>query len=136
MSLKPILLIVDDLEHVRDFYRDVAEEGGWTVVEAYDAATFDTAMSQPHDAVMLDLAMPSMTGIEGLELMAQRGETAPIVIASGQDENFLNMAMKLGRDLGLNMTLRLSKPIQLARLERSLDLLKAEVAKRKGQAAS
>jgi DNA-binding response OmpR family regulator len=124
---KPVLLIVDDLEHVREFYRDVAEECGWTVVEAFDVNSFETAINAPHDAIILDLAMPSMTGIEGLEMLARRKEAAPIVIASGQDESFLTMSMKLGRDLGLNMVMRLSKPIQLLKFERTLELLKDRV---------
>ncbi|MEM7730805.1 MAG: response regulator [Pseudomonadota bacterium] len=128
------LLVVDDLEHVRDFYRDVAEDKGWAVVEAFDAASFEAALDGPHDALILDLAMPSMTGIEGLELMASRKETAPIVIASGQDESFLNMSMKLGRDLGLNMTFRLSKPIQLVKFERTLDMLETSLSRAVGSA--
>lgn len=117
------ILLVDDLEEVRDFYRDVVEEKGWQCLEAFDAVSFEQALKEPHDAILLDLAMPTMTGIEGLHRLAERGSEAFIVIASGQDEPFLNMALKLGRSLGLNMVTRLQKPINLSKLENMLDLI-------------
>jgi CheY-like chemotaxis protein len=121
------LLIVDDLETVRDFYRDVAEEQGWTVTEAYDAASFKDAMTRTHDAIVLDLAMPSMTGIEVLELLAEAKTASSILIASGQDMQFLQMSMRMGRGLGLAMVASLSKPIRLVQFERALKKLESHM---------
>lgn len=117
------LLVIDDQNIVRASHRDAAEDMGWHVIEAFDANSIQSALSTPPDAILLDLSMPSMTGVEVLEVLADRNITSQIVIASGLDDQFLNMAMRRGRALGLNMVARLSKPIPPKKLEDALRAL-------------
>ncbi len=134
-ALKPTLLIIDDLPMVREFYRDLAQEEGWAVLEAYDAETFEAVLGKHYDAIILDLAMPSITGIEVMEALAARKDQSPIVISSGQGEKFIDMSMRLGRDLGLNMATRLTKPVDVSRLEQTLSFLEKTITASASQMA-
>ena len=81
------LLLADDHHLVREalsyYLRQTAEE---VIVE--EAATLDEALrkaaaSAPFDAVILDLRMPGMNGLGGLDAMRERLPGVPVVILSG-----------------------------------------------------
>ncbi len=81
------ILLADDHRLVRDglklFLDRLASE-----VDIVEAATFDEALSQASsveslDLIILDLAMPGMNGLTGLEVMRARFPGVPVVILSG-----------------------------------------------------
>jgi DNA-binding NarL/FixJ family response regulator len=80
------VLLVDDSEDVREVLRLlVAADGRLEVVgeavngrEAVDIA----ARLQP-DAIILDIAMPEMTGLEALPLLRERSPGSTVVIYAG-----------------------------------------------------
>jgi DNA-binding NarL/FixJ family response regulator len=81
------LLLADDHHLVREalsFYLRQTSEG----VQVEEAATLDEALCRvdkagPFDAVILDLRMPGMNGLIGLDRMRQRLPGVPVVILSG-----------------------------------------------------
>jgi len=82
------VLIVDDVEDTRFLYQRFFEWHGATVDVAADGAS---ALAQARrarpDVIVLDLAMPRMTGWEVLRALKADPRTAdiPVVVVSGQD---------------------------------------------------
>ncbi len=123
------LLVVDDEPEMRSMYRDVAEEMGFRVEEAGNQAEFVVTYDK-HDptAVLLDLTMPDIDGVELLRDLADRGCAAPIILASGQDERVISTAQRLGRMFGLTMIAVLQKPVAVSALEGALRSVWLEAA--------
>jgi DNA-binding response OmpR family regulator len=93
------VLVVDDSREARELARRALESEGFEVEEAPDggAALNSVADHQP-DLVLLDLAMP---GISGLEVLTQlrRSGTVPVMVLSGRgEESERVLALELGAD--------------------------------------
>lgn len=73
------------------------------------------------DLILLDLQMPRLDGVELLRLLAKKKSKSAIVLMSGMDKSVLQTTMSLGRELGLNMSGFLQKPLQLDALMDLLD---------------
>ena len=72
------ILIVDDDEFSRDLNRDILEEEGAVVTEAVNGkeALAIIKASEPFDAVLMDLVMPEMDGIEATAEIRKYEQTA------------------------------------------------------------
>ncbi len=98
VNRKPSVLIVDDEQVVCDLLYDELSERGYlctTVLSGDDAlAKLDT---QEFDAVLLDIRLPGMSGMEVLrEIWLNHPDTATIMITAVNDVNTAVEAMKLG----------------------------------------
>jgi len=92
------VLIVDDKEMMRDSVCSTLDRAGFTVVSSPDgAAALELVARQRPDAIVTDMRMPGMTGIELLEKVRQIDEDVPVVLmtAFGTIETAVK-AMKLG----------------------------------------
>jgi DNA-binding response OmpR family regulator len=75
------LLVIDDEPTVRMLVRLVFERQGYSVLEASDGATgLDLAMRTDPDIVLLDLALPEMSGIEVADRLPPR---TPVLLLTG-----------------------------------------------------
>jgi two-component system nitrogen regulation response regulator NtrX len=83
-SYRASLLIVDDESAVRDSLRMILEYEGYRVEEAVGGpqALARLADRLP-DAVLLDIKMPEMDGIEVLRALRERGYDVPVLMVSG-----------------------------------------------------
>ncbi len=92
------VLVVDDRELMRDGVAETLQRAGLTVVTATDgnAALEQIAKRRP-DAVVSDLKMPGMTGIELLEQVRKIDEDLPVILmtAFGAVDSAVK-AMKVG----------------------------------------
>jgi serine phosphatase RsbU (regulator of sigma subunit) len=80
-----VVLIVDDDDLVRRAFKRVLEHWGFTVAEARDGASgLDAARRQEFGAVLLDLRMPGMDGLDVLSVMVQEHPDIPVIVVSGQ----------------------------------------------------
>lgn len=121
------LLIVDDEPAIREYFRDVAEDMGYAVVEAGDRAEFVARYDQfMPTAVILDLSMPDADGVELLRELADRDCAASVLLASGQDKRVLATAQRVGENLGLSMEQALQKPIRVADLQEVLNRVRLD----------
>lgn len=107
-----VVLVVDDERRVRESVRVILEDEGYSVIEADDgeSALKRVAEDRP-EAVLLDVWMPGMDGIETLKGIKQQDQDLPVIIMSGHGniETAVN-ATKLGAfDF-------LEKPLSLDRL--------------------
>jgi len=94
------ILIADDHRMFRESLRNLLElEPDFTVIgEAGDgrAAVAQTRALKP-DVLLLDLAMPSMTGLEALEALTRAaGETRIILLTGAIDKREIVHALQLG----------------------------------------
>ncbi|MFG0274527.1 MAG: sigma-54-dependent transcriptional regulator [Phycisphaerales bacterium] len=94
----PTVLVVDDKEMLRDSVGVTLQRAGFTVLAAHggEPALEMIARRKP-DAVVTDLKMPGMTGVELLERVREFDDDLPVVLmtAYGTIESAVQ-AMKLG----------------------------------------
>lgn len=104
------VLVVDDMPVNREIAREVLTAVGMEVVEADGGrAAVRLALSQPFDAVLMDLRMPDLDGYAATMAIRRddRGRTVPIIAmtAVAADEDG-------GRSLAVGMSDRLEKPFE------------------------
>ena len=81
--MKSKLLVVDDSGLARRAMRSILESDGYVVVEATDGMTaLEQYFLEKPDAVMLDLVMSGMYGLEVLEKLRQLDPAARIIVVS------------------------------------------------------
>jgi DNA-binding response OmpR family regulator len=118
------LLVVDDEPGVTDFIREIAQEEAFEVRTSNRPSDFmESFRGYPPDALILDLAMPGIDGVELLRWLAGEGCKVPIVIISGFDQRVLDAAGRMGKETGLRIVDKLSKPIRLAAMREALKRL-------------
>jgi DNA-binding response OmpR family regulator len=79
------ILVIEDDAWIRSFLRDVLTDEGYVVIEAADGKTgLRLAVEEPPDVVLLDLAMPEITGMDVLHGLKriQRTSAIPVLILS------------------------------------------------------
>jgi twitching motility two-component system response regulator PilH len=82
------VLVVDDMPDAREMYRGYFEFRGLRVLTAADGLEALTCIQDERpDVIVLDLAMPRMTGWDVIRNLKTQAKTAsiPIVALSGQD---------------------------------------------------
>ncbi len=79
-----LILVVDDDRSVRESISTILQDEGYSVLEAADgeSALTRVAVDNP-DAVLLDVWMPGMDGIETLKGMTRQDPELPVIIMSG-----------------------------------------------------
>jgi excisionase family DNA binding protein len=83
----PIVLIVDDDEHLREYVRVNLEAEGYVVREAASAAEGLAVLGEePPDLILLDVMMPQVDGWEMLQQIHERTGVGaiPVVMFSGK----------------------------------------------------
>jgi two-component system, NtrC family, nitrogen regulation response regulator NtrX len=78
------VLVVDDESSIRESLRMTLEFEGYRVEEAASGIeALQIARDRPPDAVLLDLRMPEMDGLETLRQLRERGYEMPVLVISG-----------------------------------------------------
>ncbi|HEX2112722.1 MAG TPA: response regulator [Gaiellaceae bacterium] len=86
---RPLVLIVDDDDALRDFLRSNLEIEGYVVREAASAEDGLAVLEQePPDLILLDVMMPGMSGWEMLQRVQERHGVGaiPVIMFSGKVE--------------------------------------------------
>ena len=113
------VLIVEDDERLAEIFRDFIGELGYQpfIVGSAEDALSALAAARP-DAIMLDVRLPGMSGVEFLSQSAVRESEVPVVVVSGvATENEARACLKLG---ALDF---IRKPVTLERLGQVLAYL-------------
>lgn len=118
---RPRLLVIDDEPDFGAFVRNAAAPMGWDVTVTTTPAAFMKAYEQHDPArIVLDIVMPGMDGIELIRWLADRGCRADIVIVTGFNPHYAQMAEVLGTTRSLRITATLAKPVPLSKLRDAL----------------
>jgi CheY-like chemotaxis protein len=113
-----MVLIVEDEPLVRDLGQEALQSLGYEVITAGDGLEGVESYRRHHAglrAVLLDLKMPRMGGLEAFMEMQQISTGVPVIICTGYGEN--EEVQKL---LTLGAKGMLSKPYRIADLARTL----------------
>jgi DNA-binding response OmpR family regulator len=123
------VLLVEDSERLRTTLAKALTRLGHGVDEAEDGETARAyARTTGYDAVVLDLMLPGVSGLEVLEGWRRAGNDTPVIILTA-----VNAVEDRVRGLALGADDYLAKPFALEEL---LARLEAVVRRRHGQAAS
>ena len=115
------LFVIDDEPAICALIQRVGEGCGYAVATASDPELFKHQFRAVAPRVIcLDLAMPGSDGIEMLRFLAAEGCRARILVISGYNSAMVQMAVRLGQALGLEMAGVLGKPIRIADLRNLL----------------
>ncbi|MGH7345521.1 MAG: response regulator, partial [Candidatus Rokuibacteriota bacterium] len=113
------ILVVEDDERLAEVFRDFTAELGYLpiVVGSAEAALEALTSARP-DAILLDVRLPGMSGVEFLNLAEVRDSGVPVVVVSGvATEMEARACLKLG---ALDF---IRKPVTLERLGQVLAYL-------------
>src|SRR6266850_2518617 len=110
------ILVIDDDQAVCEVFGEFLHEIGHEPVIAHTAETaLDTLRQERPDAVLLDVCLPGMSGLDFMKLEAVRDLRVPILVISGRaTESQAQEAMRAGAfDF-------IGKPVALRRLQEAL----------------
>jgi DNA-binding response OmpR family regulator len=94
------LLVVEDEKKMAAYLRRAFREEGHAVEEAHDGEeALSLALSQPYDAIVLDLNLPRRDGLSVLRQLRASGRATPVLILSarGQADDRIT-GLNLGAD--------------------------------------
>jgi DNA-binding NtrC family response regulator len=112
------VIIVDDDIGISEIIEVVAHSMGFSVHTATNAKAFMDIYAQSNPSIILmDIVMPDMDGIELLNWLTERNCTVPIVLISGYDGRYLDMASRVAEVNGANILGMLTKPFDLSEIE-------------------
>ncbi len=120
IQLSGNILLADDEEMILDVGRKMLEILGFTVHTAMDGQeAVDKVCGNGIDfcAVVLDISMPEMDGIEAMKAIKKSNSTLPILLSSGYSED--DFTFKEGE--GNKPDGFLSKPFELSDMRRHLE---------------
>ncbi len=81
---KASVLVVDDEADIRESLRMILEFEGYRVEEArHGIEALQKVRERPPDALLLDIRMPEMDGLETLRALRERGYDMPVLVLSG-----------------------------------------------------
>ena len=85
--MKPVVYVVDDDAMVRDALGALLASAGHTVQEFADGASLLAAdLQSVHACVLLDLALPDMSGIDIHADLVRRGVRLPVIFLTGHGD--------------------------------------------------
>jgi len=106
------LLIVDDEREFGDYVKTIALEIGFSVTVTENATDFMTSYSKKIPSVIvMDMVMPGIDGVELINWLARQKCTAKIIVVTGFNPRYIELAEDLGGAKGLSKIKTLTKPI-------------------------
>ena len=96
---KPEILVIDDEIQIRRLLRITLEAGGYRVREAENAFLgLNEAAVQRPDAIILDLSLPDMSGLDVLRRLREWSHTPVLILSVQGDETAKVAALDAGAD--------------------------------------
>lgn len=95
---RPLLSVVDDDESVRESLPDLLREFGFAARAFSSGQAFLSSDSVDQTrCLILDIAMPGMSGLDLQQELKRRGQAIPIIFITGQrDEDIRKQAFRQG----------------------------------------
>jgi EAL domain-containing protein (putative c-di-GMP-specific phosphodiesterase class I)/FixJ family two-component response regulator len=122
------LLVIDDSEVQRQFMVELCSSMGiedvLQAVDGFDAVAQLKTNAQI-EAIVLDLEMPGMDGVQVLHELSRLGLDPAVIVASARESVLLNVVESMGKSLGLRLLGVLQKPVLRDQLMGSLSRFSA-----------
>lgn len=123
------LIVVDDDVEVAALIAHIGEQAGFRVKSINDSTqVLDTLRIHDPDAIVLDLQMPALDGVQVLRVLADKKARAGIVLVSGMDERTRASAETFGKEKGLRVLGTMQKPFDPEDLLQTLRTARAATA--------
>ena len=105
--LVPAVLLVDDDELVRETVAGILTDHGYQVFKAEHGREALSILSRSAgiEAIVLDIMMPEMEGIEALREIRKGWPGIPVIMISGGDRSGWTDALDMASKLGASRTL-------------------------------
>lgn len=114
---QPTLFIADDDPGMLDFIARVGRLAGYRTVSFGSGDELLTQLDAAPDAIILDISMPGLDGIEVIQSLAERGYAGRLIIVSGFFGDVIHAAELLARGRKLDLAGTLTKPFLAAQLK-------------------
>ena len=126
MSSPKKLLIIDDDSQLVRLLEEISSNAGFDAMGIENTSKLGNGLLFKEDwcGIVLDIVMPDIDGIEILRILSEQNSKTPVVIMSGYDGAYLDTAVNLGLEMGLNICGKLTKPFSTSALVTVLDKLK------------
>lgn len=86
-TVKPTILVADDDPRIRMVFRMKIQDAGYTVLEAANGdEAWAKIESEEPNAVVMDMKMPGLHGLEVLARLTQQGGIIPALVCSAYDQ--------------------------------------------------
>lgn len=122
---EPRLYILDDDPLMAELVAMVGRTVGFQPRIIEDPGTVAALLAEdPKSALVLDLVMPDLDGLEILKILGKGQFKGPILVLSGMDDLYLEAASRSALRLGLTFSGAVSKPIDPLTLEEAISKLK------------
>lgn len=80
------IAVVDDDEALRESLAWLLDSVGLTTLAFADGEAFLAASAESFDAVLLDVRMPGLSGLQVQQRMLERGDIAPVIFMTGHGD--------------------------------------------------
>ncbi len=102
------ILIIDDSSFQRTLIRKTLTNEQFTCIEADNGRLgLEMAERESPDAIIVDLLMPDLNGIEFLQAIQEKGITIPVIVLTSDIQDATrDLCLKLGARSFLNKPLR------------------------------
>lgn len=134
-TLPESLLVVDDSivqrRHAVALSRSLGIDLVYEAGNGIEALELLAMLVLPPGAIIVDLEMPGMDGIELVQRLHERHPDVPVIVASSRESALIDSVENMGRILGLHVLAGLQKPLTAAALVEAFgrrDLLPGAVA--------
>ena len=115
------LLVMDDEADFCEIVRISATTLGYDVTVLTDPNEFKaTCRHLKPDIIVLDVVMPKIDGVELLRCLGEQESAAKIIVITGFNLLYAEMAAKLGAQYGLGPIQTLTKPVRVDDLRAAL----------------
>jgi len=122
------LLVIDDSEVQRQFMVELCYSLGiedvLQAVDGFDAVA-QLKTNRQIEAIILDLEMPGMDGVQVLHELSRLDLDPAVIVASARESVLLNVVESMGKSLGLRLLGVLQKPVLREQLLGSLSRFSA-----------
>lgn len=111
------ILVIDDVDMARATIRRMLEKDGYEVFEAYNGKQGVQMIEQyALDAVITDILMPDMEGLETIRLIVKSRPHLPVIaMTAATNTPYLQMAVKFGAVCGLQKPFRQTELLSAVR---------------------
>lgn len=118
-SVPPKIIIVEDEPDTAEMFAEMMRLSGYQVIKSYgSAAAMGLIVKEAPDAVVLDVMMPDVSGLEVLQFMHRDPVLAniPVIVVSAKS---LPSDIRTGLDAGA--TMYLTKPVAFMDLRKAVE---------------
>ena len=116
------LLIIDDEIGFREFVLKVATSAGFEVEgTGHGKQIMEIYKSFDPTVIVMDMILPDIDGFELMQWLVEQSCSARVIVVTGYNPHYAEMAEALGTDAGSLSVTTLTKPIGLMELREALN---------------